>query len=442
MWTYSQREDLVPVVGENGAQPLLALSELHALSLSVGSHLVLADLVNREVLGFWVGKDQCRNTGSWQHGERVRQANACVLLGLDDIPHCLLLSVVWLRWVARCRSDTLVLDLQEVAEGQVLIWRISPVLGSDILVQQLCEGLHKAICQCLAQDLGVIIVLLLVHLHQLLCSEAGHSEHTHVVLLSTRGHIVRLGSLLTAIAEVGLLSEHAEAASHLCSAFVLEDFDIFAILTSVGCVQAHHTLQGHGLLLNDLCDHLLRIVVELLSLCAHLLILEDLGVALVRVPSTELPSLEEWVPIDEWNHIGDRVLVQHGCAHHLWLWWHWLGREVNDASLLACLLEAQVLALCDGAVVFLSHLLVLLQHVSDILGLLSTEEGAHNCHRPRRIQHVNHGMVDVGIDWRELHSSVSLAGGCASDQYWNVVASLLHLLADEDHLVKRWCDQA
>ena len=78
------------------------------------SHLVFLYFTHGEVVRLGVGKVETGDTGGWQHSQALRQLYPSLLLDLHQPPHGELLGVVWLDWVAGCRSDPRVFDLQQV----------------------------------------------------------------------------------------------------------------------------------------------------------------------------------------------------------------------------------------------------------------------------------------------------------------------------------------
>lgn len=71
---------------------------------------------------------------------------------LKQIEKGLLLAVIGLRRIARCRADALVFDLQHVIQAHVLVWRVAPKLLSNLDVNQLGVRLAQAICNRVEQN--------------------------------------------------------------------------------------------------------------------------------------------------------------------------------------------------------------------------------------------------------------------------------------------------
>lgn len=71
------------------------------------------------------------------------------------------------------------------------------------------------------------------------------------------------------------------------------------MVDSVGRVEADNTSGFKPLILDNLLKHDLSIIEKFTSLLSHSLIVENLRVGTVRVLSSDLPALEEGIPIDE-----------------------------------------------------------------------------------------------------------------------------------------------
>mmetsp|Transcript_17649 Transcript_17649/g.35511 ORF Transcript_17649/g.35511 Transcript_17649/m.35511 type:complete len:622 (+) Transcript_17649:965-2830(+) len=191
---------------------------------------------------------------------------------------------------------------------------------------------------------------------------------------------------------------------------------------------------------DDLINELEGIAVQLLSLGTDGLVVEDLGVATVGVLATQLPHLEEGVPVDvreqllEINVLEDLGAEELGRGDVLLL-------PLNDRGLGTRFLERQELAGGERRVVVLAHLLVLLPNVLDegrrLFGVekrLADRDGA------RGVQHV-HGEA-IGHGGRHFDSGVHLRSRGAANKERDLESGTLHLFRDGDHLIERGRDQA
>ena len=87
-----------------------------------------------------------------------------------------------------------------------------------------------------------------------------------------------------------------------------------------------------------------------------------------------------------------------------------------------------------------SHAIVLLRQIAHETRLvIRTDQMAHHRHRATCIQHMHHRLA---VEWRDLHRSMSLAGGCATDQQGNLHPEPLHLAGHMNHLIQRRSDQS
>lgn len=97
---------------------------------------------------------------------------------------------------------------------------------------------------------------------------------------------------------VFLLSEGEESFEWGLSLVVIRvDLDVFVVDT-VGGVESNYAISFNPSLFNDLIEHLLCVVKQLLGLFSDCLVFEYLGVSSVWVLSSQLPGLEEGVPVN------------------------------------------------------------------------------------------------------------------------------------------------
>mmetsp|Transcript_40494 Transcript_40494/g.67843 ORF Transcript_40494/g.67843 Transcript_40494/m.67843 type:complete len:232 (+) Transcript_40494:195-890(+) len=171
------------LVRQRRPEPLLGFRQVHVLALGIGLHLVVGDFTNGEVLATLSAEHHRRDGRRREHGKALRELHPDLLLDVHEVPHSALLSVVWLRGVARRWADALVLHLKQVLRGHVLLLAVPPVLLTHLLVEHLRKGLCEAVSNGLRHDVGVVVVLRLVLLCDLVQAEAsGDDEHAHVVL--------------------------------------------------------------------------------------------------------------------------------------------------------------------------------------------------------------------------------------------------------------------
>ena len=78
------------------------------------------------------------------------------------------------------------------------------------------------------------------------------------------------------------------------------EFDII-VINSVGRVESDYTSCLKPLVLDDFLKHNLGIFEQLAGLLTDSLVIEDFRIGTVRVFPSNLPALEEGVPVDVWN---------------------------------------------------------------------------------------------------------------------------------------------
>jgi len=119
------------------------------------------------------------------------------------------------------------------------------------------------------------------------------------------------------LVSVFLLSEGEECFEWGFSFVVVGvDLDVFVVDT-VGRVESNYAIGLNPPLLNDLIQHLLCIVKQLLCFFSHCLVLKDLRVASIWVLSSQLPCLEEWVPINIRDQLPQWVVLEYFSANEL-----------------------------------------------------------------------------------------------------------------------------
>mmetsp|Transcript_55188 Transcript_55188/g.146427 ORF Transcript_55188/g.146427 Transcript_55188/m.146427 type:complete len:1471 (+) Transcript_55188:155-4567(+) len=432
--------DGVRVVAKVGPHPLLRLLDRLALALRILHDLVLAHLADLEVGRALVGEAERRDRRGRQHGERVGQLNADLLVRLDQFPHERLLGVVGLRRVAGRRADALILGLEHVVVRQLLVGRVAPELLAHLVVQELGKGLGEAVGDGLHHDALVVVVLAAQLGADVLAAEAGRDgERANVVRLARvlGRHEVR-ERVADGVLALLLLAKRVEGAELRARPVGVVHLDVVA--DRVRRPDADHAVGLEHLLLDDLFDELHRVCVQLLGLLADRLVVEELRVSAVGVLAAQLPYLEEGVPVDVRQQLLEVVVDVLLEAEEV-------GRRdrdrlpVDDKLLRARLLEREELARRERRVVVLAQLLILLAHVLHELGaLLLVQQRLAHRDRARGVEHVHRKARRVV--GRDLDGGVHLGGGGTADEQRDRHAGALHLLGDRDHLVERRRDEA
>src|SRR6266545_7689144 len=89
------------------------------------------------------------------HGEVFGQLYAGVLLPVEELPEGAFLSVVRARGIARGRSDSAILFVDEVLVGKLLVRAVTPFF-TNAFVQVFGKGLGQTIGQRLGHDRVVV----------------------------------------------------------------------------------------------------------------------------------------------------------------------------------------------------------------------------------------------------------------------------------------------
>jgi hypothetical protein len=117
---------------------------------------------------------------------------------------------------------------------------------------------------------------------------------------------------LVAAVLLGLLAQAVELGAHRRAARgVVARVDLDVVAVGAGREDADDAVEPHARARDKVGEHRLRLVEELLGLCADRGVVEDLGVAAVRVAAAQLPHLEEGVPVDVVDDVRDGERLEH-----------------------------------------------------------------------------------------------------------------------------------
>jgi hypothetical protein len=117
---------------------------------------------------------------------------------------------------------------------------------------------------------------------------------------------------------IQLLSKHAELLCRSNSIFLIIQLDVI-ILISVAWIESNNGSSFNKISINYHFEHLFSFIVELQGLLSHSLIFEYLWVSSIRVLASDLPSLEEGIPIDVFNQGLKVVVLENSFTQELWL---------------------------------------------------------------------------------------------------------------------------
>lgn len=146
-------------------------------------------------------------------------------------------------------------------------------------------------------------------------SEASRNSESSNVISNTgllRSNKIRHGHEMI-IVTLDLLSKRVKF-SYRVTTFIVSLWGIHfyvIVIYSISRIETYYTSCFEPTILNDLFKHGLCIFKELESLGPYCLIFEDLRVSTVRVLSTYLPALEEWIPINEGYKLIQIIFYKH-----------------------------------------------------------------------------------------------------------------------------------
>mmetsp|Transcript_2679 Transcript_2679/g.6394 ORF Transcript_2679/g.6394 Transcript_2679/m.6394 type:complete len:486 (+) Transcript_2679:349-1806(+) len=326
-----------------------------------------------------------------------------------------------------------------VCSLQCLLRAVAPVYLAHLLVQALSKGLGEAVGEGLRHDLVVVVVSLFVRLDDRLQTQpSSDSEHADVVLESGLLGRDKVGECLVRDVihvNLRLLAQRAQGCDDL--AVVIVQFNV--VPDSSRRPEPEHGVGLELVVGDEVLEHGLRLVEGDLRLGAHVGVVEDLGVAAVRVLAAELPDSEERSPVNEGHELLERVVLDCLCAREGW--WRGALSEVEHALARARLSQGHVPTLLLRGVVLLAHSLVELGRVLDqVIAQGGVQQVGHHRHRPRGVEDMDGGAsLEARLD---LHCSVHARRRGSANEEGQLDALALHLLGHRHHLVQRRRDEA
>jgi len=177
--------------------------------------------------------------------------------------------------------------------------------------QSVSEGFHE-------HDVVVVTAFLELRAHLVLLEPGRASEESNVIQLTTalRCYEVAHGHEAVLIL-VKLLAQGEEFGSKGLSILLVIHLNI-VIFIGVTRIKSNDCSGFNFLVGDEILQHGLRSVEELLCFSAHSLVVEDFGVGSVRVLTVDLPGLKEGVPIYELCYFSQIVVQEHLSSQKAW----------------------------------------------------------------------------------------------------------------------------
>jgi hypothetical protein len=375
------------------------------------------------------------------HGERFGELDAGLFLDLHHVPHGGLLGVIRLRRITWSWSDTLVLDVETLCGCEVLLWSVTPGFLSYVLVNLLSKSLCKSIGQGFHHHIVVVVAFFNVLFADFLLLESSRtSEESNIISLSTRlwSNEIAHGNEVVLVF-VKLLSECAVSCFEGGAIVLVVNFNIIIIIR-VARIEPNNGSSLYEVTVDDLFEHFLGSIIELLSLLTNIFVFEDLWVGPVGVLASDLPGLEEWIPVDVWKNLLKIIIFIDLGAEE--------GRlddsetlPVGSEGLRSSLGEGDEALVLLAVVVLFSQFFVLGLDVVLVLLLVErVEELLDDDNSSGGVENV--GGLIVLVVWVDFDGGVHLGGGGSTDQEWDVDSSLSELLGIEDHFIKGWGNES
>ena len=198
-------------------------------------------------------------------------------------------------------------------------------------------------------------------------------------------------------------------------------------------VKADDRFGSEPLLGNDLIEQGLRIIKQRLCFLAVLRMVEN-----VRITPLELPRLKERSPINPFNQLFQRIIIEGFCAGK--------GRSVayrvGPVKCLAsffCLVKVKQLGAVTGLPSRLADGFVFILFCpAKCLTVVLLHQLAHHTNGTRGILDVGHGVIVLRI---YFDGGVRDRGRRSADQQRYIETLLRHLFGDRHHFVERRCDK-
>mmetsp|Transcript_3358 Transcript_3358/g.7515 ORF Transcript_3358/g.7515 Transcript_3358/m.7515 type:complete len:255 (+) Transcript_3358:312-1076(+) len=227
--------------------------------------------------------------------------------------------MVGLRGVSGGRADTIIFDLEQVFVFKRFRLGVTPQLHTDVAMQLLSVSFDQTVTNSLYKNTGEIIVVSLIFASKLINTMTSNGHATNVILEARRGNKISLAKHVCRLA-LCLLTEHAELTTFGAAALIFIDDNILAVCTTVGSKDTICAFEPQTLVSHNFLQHLLSLIKELLGFSTNIGIIEDLRVAAVRIPATQLKGVKERTPVDVRYYILDRAIW---CLlrpkSHMWL---------------------------------------------------------------------------------------------------------------------------
>mmetsp|Transcript_21059 Transcript_21059/g.36218 ORF Transcript_21059/g.36218 Transcript_21059/m.36218 type:complete len:222 (+) Transcript_21059:580-1245(+) len=220
-------------------------------------------------------------------------------------------------------------------------------------------------------------MLALILLHEGIAPETRDSKHTKMVFITGRSNEIRLTQVRIITLLLCLLSKHAKLVKGFTGFAVFFtgiDENIFPFIRTICRKQPNNALQIHAFVGNNLLHQLLRISKQFLCFTSDSFVIEDFRVTTVWVAASELPCLEERIPVNIWHNIFKLYIINHSDTKLLWGWCRGSGVKINDQFLFLRLVKGKEVSVFQTSIVVLSHLIILFHNISSVLFLQITKQ--------------------------------------------------------------------
>ncbi len=198
--------------------------------------------------------------------------------------------------------------------------------------------------------------------------------------------------------------------------------------------QPEHGLGRQPLLFDDALEHAACVAIQLAGLGADDFVAENR-----RELAGQLPCLEERRPVDEFDQLLQRVVVENVDAWLAWGRWS-VGVPIAVEALRTGFFERhQALGIAAVTVACADFRVIGIVGGNEGLAQVARDQRLRHAHGTRGVLHPHGGRGVVRVD---LQRGVRARGRCAADQQRNVKALPLHLARHMRHFFQRWRDEA
>ncbi len=223
--------------------------------------------------------------------------------------------MVWLRWVTRSWSDSLILDSKTILYRKIFIWTIAPNRFTNFLMELFGKCLSQTICKSLYHHITIIIARFYKLFTEFILFETCRDgKKANIISFTWRFWCNKVThSNKSVLIFINLLSQSTKCSFHFTQIIFIINLNILISSSRITRIKSNNSSCFYKPFFDNLFQHFLSTIKKLFSLFSYSFIIKYFWISSVWILASDLPCWKEWIPVNKRNQFSEIIFFVNLC---------------------------------------------------------------------------------------------------------------------------------